>query len=106
MRTVVIRVSDADFSDQMAEMREWLDRHRYDPVKFVYNQNDSGLVISVEFPDPVEAKAFAARFDGQGPAQITSSYEEAALPPANNERQSIGADDPKQTPAGHQSAFP
>jgi hypothetical protein len=68
MRTVVVRVGDADFSNQMIEMREWLDRHRCDPVKFVYNQSDSGLVISVEFPDPVDAKAFAARFDGQGPA--------------------------------------
>ena len=69
MPIVVVRVGDADFSNKMVEMREWLDRHRYEPVKFVFNQSDSGLVISVEFPDAVEAEAFATHFDGQEPLQ-------------------------------------
>jgi hypothetical protein len=69
MRTVVVRVGDADFSNQMVEMREWLDRYRYQPVKFVYHQSDRGLVISVEFADAVEAEAFATHFDGQVPLQ-------------------------------------
>jgi hypothetical protein len=70
---VVIRVSDANFSNQMVEMREWLDHHRYDPVKFFYNQTDSGIVISVQFPDAQEAEAFAARFDGQEAEQMPLS---------------------------------
>jgi hypothetical protein len=77
MRTVVVRVGDADFSNQMAEMREWLDRHRYEPVKFVYNQIDGALVISVQFPNAGEAEAFATRFDGQEPAQIIASLGES-----------------------------
>ena len=88
MRTVVVRVGDADFSNQMAEMREWLDRHRYEPVKFTYNQSDSGLVISVEFPDPVEAEAFATRFDGQEPAQIIASLGRADPPRKRSTRRS------------------
>jgi hypothetical protein len=77
MRTVVVRMGDADFSNQMVEMREWLDRHRYEPVKFTYSQSDSGLVISVEFPDPVEAEAFATHFDRGEPTQIASSLGES-----------------------------
>jgi hypothetical protein len=76
MRTVVVRVGDADFSNQMAEMRQWLDRHRYEPVKFVYNQTDGGLVISVGFAQAGEAEAFATHFDGREPAEITLPSEE------------------------------
>jgi hypothetical protein len=86
MRTVVVRVGDADFSNQMAEMREWLDRYRYEPVKFVYNHSDSGLVISVEFADPAEAEAFATRFDGQEPAPIVAPLGESQ--PAELDRRS------------------
>ncbi len=77
MRTVIVRVSDADFSNQMAEMREWFDRHRYEPVKFVYNQTEGALVISVEFPNAGEAEAFATQFDVQEPAQIPVSAKES-----------------------------
>jgi hypothetical protein len=77
MRTVVVQLGDADFSNQMAEMREWLDRHRCEPVKFVYSQNERRLVIWVEFPDPAEVEAFAAHFDGGEPTQIASSLVES-----------------------------
>jgi len=34
----------------MAAMRDWLDA----PTRFVYDQTDDALVISVEFPKPAE----------------------------------------------------
>lgn len=65
MRTVVVRVNDADLSGNMVEMREWLDRHGSEPTRFVYDQTDDALVVSVEFPNHGEAEAFATRFDGR-----------------------------------------
>jgi hypothetical protein len=38
-------VDDADFSSQMAAMREWLDRHGCEPARFVYDQTGNALVI-------------------------------------------------------------
>jgi hypothetical protein len=76
MRTVVVRVDDADLSGKMAAMREWLDRHRCEPARFVYDQMGSALVISVAFPNPEDAEAFATHFEGQEPAQIASPPEE------------------------------
>ena len=69
MRTVTVRMHAADLSSQMAAMRDWLDHHRYAPTRFVYDQTDNALVISVEFPNDLEGEAFARRFDGQEPRQ-------------------------------------
>lgn len=65
MRTVVVRVADGDLSGDLAQMREWLTRHGYDPARFVYDQAEDALVISIEFPDDQQAEAFATRFDDQ-----------------------------------------
>jgi len=54
MRTVTVRMHAADLSSQMATMRDWLDHHRYAPTRFVYDQTDTALVISVEFPNPAK----------------------------------------------------
>ena len=69
MRTVTVRMHAADLSSQMATMRDWFDHHRYAPTRFVYDQTDNALVISVEFPNDLEGEAFARRFDGQEPRQ-------------------------------------
>ena len=69
MRTVTVRMHAADLSSQMAAMRDWLDHHRYAPTRFVYDQTDNALVISVEFLNDLEGEAFARRFDGQEPRQ-------------------------------------
>jgi hypothetical protein len=38
MRTVIIKLpAEADFSSEMAEMREWLDKHRCAPSRFKYD---------------------------------------------------------------------
>ena len=68
MRIAVIRVSDANLSDRLAGIREWLDRHRYEPVRFIYDHTENALVISVEFPNEWQAEAFAMHFDGKVPA--------------------------------------
>ena len=56
MRTVTVRMHAADLSSQMAGMRDWLDRHRYAPTRFVYDQTDTALIISVEFPNDLEGE--------------------------------------------------
>ena len=54
----------------MAAMRDWLDA----PTRFVYDQTENALVISVEFPNDLEGEAFARRFDGQEPRQPLPGY--------------------------------
>ena len=54
MRTVTVRMHAADLSSQMAAMRDWLDHHRYAPTRFVYDQTNTALVISIEFPKPAK----------------------------------------------------
>jgi hypothetical protein len=67
MRTVTVRMDTADLSRQMAAMREWLARYRYEPARFLYNQDGDAVVVSIEFPIEREGEAFATRFDGQEP---------------------------------------
>src|SRR5437588_9415819 len=40
MRMVTVRLPAAGFSAALAAMREWLDRNRYEPTKFNYDQDD------------------------------------------------------------------
>jgi len=65
MRTVTVRVPAARFSAAMAAMREWLDRNRYEPAKFTYDQNDEAVIVSVEFLEDQEGDAFARHFAGE-----------------------------------------
>ena len=65
MRTVIIRVPNEDFSTAIAAMRDWLEKHRYEPVVYRYHQNDDTIVVSVDFGVDVQAEAFAKRFGGQ-----------------------------------------
>jgi hypothetical protein len=64
MQTVAIRIVDADFAEQMALMRDWLDRQCSEPARFIYDQANDEVVVSVEFPNEDDAVAFAIRFDG------------------------------------------
>ena len=71
MRMVPVRLPAAGFSAALAAMREWLDRNRYEPTKFNYDQDDQAVVLSVEFPNDKEAEAFAGRFDRKEPPGLT-----------------------------------
>ena len=57
----------SDLAHQMAAMREWLDRHRYEPTRFACDQNGNTVVVSVEFSNEREGEAFASHFDDQRP---------------------------------------
>ena len=71
MRTVMVRLPAVRFSAAMAAMREWLDRNRYEPAKFTYDQNDEAVVVSVEFLEDQEGEAFARHFAGEEPHPAT-----------------------------------
>ena len=49
-----------------------LDRYRYEPAKFVYDQDGDAVLVSVEFANYREGEAFATRFDGQEPERSTA----------------------------------
>ena len=65
MHTVTIRLSGEDFSAAIVRIRDWLDKHRCEPTGYRYDQIDETVVMSVEFADYSQAKAFAKRFGGQ-----------------------------------------
>ena len=71
MRTVTVRMRASDLAHQMAAMREWLDRNRYEPAKFKYDQEDEAVVLSVDFPNDQDGEAFAGRFDSNALAGPT-----------------------------------
>ena len=71
MRMVTVRLPAAGFSAALAAMREWLDRNRYEPTKFKYDQDSEAVTVSVVFLDDQEGEAFARRFDGTEPAGPT-----------------------------------
>ena len=62
MRHVLIRLRAADLATEMAEMREWLDQHKYEPAKFMCDRCGDLLVIRTEFDNDTEADAFEQRF--------------------------------------------
>jgi hypothetical protein len=64
MRTVTVRLGAAEFSSAMAEMREWLDANRYQPIRYKYDHHEDAVLVTVDFPAEVAAEAFATRFDG------------------------------------------
>ena len=64
MRTVKVRLREADLSTEMAAMRVWLDRNGYEARGFNCNQSGDEVILSVDFTIDAAAKAFAARFDG------------------------------------------
>jgi hypothetical protein len=66
VRTVKTRLPEADLSREMAAMREWLDRNRYEVRGFNCNQSGDEVVVSVDFMIDAAAEAFAARFDARG----------------------------------------
>ena len=65
MHTASVRLRMADLSREMAAMREWLDRTRYESAKFTYDQDGDAAVIWVEFHKAEEAEKFARHFEDQ-----------------------------------------
>ena len=65
MRTVRLRLRQADFSRVMIAMRSWLDDTKYEPTRFDCDQNGDVIILSVGFSRDAAAKAFAGRFEGE-----------------------------------------
>ena len=49
----------------MVRMREWLDEHKSEPVRFVYNQSGDTLTVAVDFDNDKEAQVFENHFCAQ-----------------------------------------
>jgi hypothetical protein len=49
----------------MVRMREWLDEHKSEPVRFVYNQYGGTLTVAVDFDNDKEAQVFENHFCAQ-----------------------------------------
>jgi hypothetical protein len=67
MFPVEIRIRERDedaLTLRMTAMREWLDHHRFEPSKFLYTFDASGILFQVDFPTEAEAIAFARKFGG------------------------------------------
>jgi len=65
--TVEVRLGAIDLTPRMSDMRQWLDRHRYEPDLFKYQVERDGPVVCVEFKYEREALSFAEAFDGRIP---------------------------------------
>ena len=64
MRSVTVRIPAAEFSATMTAIAQWLDGNRYKPIRYKYDHDEDAVLVTVDFPAGVAAKAFAARFDG------------------------------------------
>ena len=47
----------------MTAIREWLDANRYEPARYKYDHDEDAVLVTVDFPAAVAARAFATRFD-------------------------------------------
>jgi hypothetical protein len=75
MRTATVRLRVADFSREMAAMREWLDRNRQEPTKFTCDQDGDAVVVSVDFLKAEDAEEFARHFAGHEQQRSPPSIE-------------------------------
>jgi hypothetical protein len=60
--TVAIKVFRCDLSERMTAMREWLDKHRYEPSQFSSTQYQNYSVVCLDFNKEAEAEAFRQHF--------------------------------------------
>ena len=65
MQVIEIRVSALDFGATLCGMREFLDRHHPDPIRFETSSDGPGMVlIRAEFNGSDVAELFRREFDG------------------------------------------
>lgn len=65
MRIVEIDLVADELFDQMAAMRMWLDRRRWEPSIFSCRENGASVLLRIEFKVPQEGEEFARRFGGR-----------------------------------------
>jgi hypothetical protein len=76
MHTATIRVRAVDFAQRMTAMRLWLDKHRFEPSRFIYSEDDHDVLIQVDFKVATEAAAFSARFNERAEGLLHNSRRE------------------------------
>jgi hypothetical protein len=66
MWTVAIPLSARTLSgDHLIAMRSWLDQHRYEPSRFIYQLVERRPVVYIDFKIEDEAAEFAVAFRGE-----------------------------------------
>ncbi len=65
MHRVEIRLYRGELADMMAQMRVWLDEHRFEPSVFSCKEHDRTMLVRVAFNEAAAAAAFAERFGGR-----------------------------------------
>jgi hypothetical protein len=65
MSTVEIHLEAGQLCEQMAAMRVWLDDRRWEPSTFSCQEDESGVLLRVDFKVAQESEAFARRFGGR-----------------------------------------
>ena len=89
MFPVEIRVYERNedaLTARMSAMREWLDRHRFEPSKFLYTFVASGILFQVDFAVQSDAAAFARQFGGR----VIAAADEMMLPQATGSSLAAG----------------
>jgi hypothetical protein len=64
MRSITVRIRAAEFSATMTAIAEWVNANRYRPARYIYDHDEDAVLVTVDFPAEVAAKAFATRFEG------------------------------------------
>src|SRR3954449_9207469 len=65
MYPVQFRLEDGSFAIHLAEIRDWLQKHRIDPGLLHYRMRKDHVRLRVEFTKPSHAAAFRAAFKDQ-----------------------------------------
>lgn len=65
MSAVELCLRPRDLAREMAAMRVWLDQHRFEPSSFSCRDFDDGVLVSLDFKVPDQARAFAEQFGGR-----------------------------------------
>jgi hypothetical protein len=68
-----LRLIDGNFVIRLAEIREWLQKHRIDPGLMRYDLGADHVRVRVEFTKPSHLAAFRAAF---GEAQLSAAADD------------------------------
>ena len=75
MSTVEIQLPLHELSHEMAEMRVWLDKRRFEPSNFTCRDTGERVLVRIEFKVRQEARAFAGQFGGSLDANASDPME-------------------------------
>jgi hypothetical protein len=82
MRSVTVRLRAAEFSAKLTAIGEWLSANHHEPIRYKYDHADQDVLVTIDFPAEVAAKAFAAHFDGVRHSPQSASPDNSRHKPA------------------------